>query len=70
MKWIRIEEKLPKPDTLCLVSCGAGGYHIVQYDNNGARHHWVPIYGGCCFNSILWNLQYITHWMPLPKSPK
>ena len=67
-KWISVDIKLPKSDTLCVVSCGAAGYHLAQYDDNGSRHHWIPIYGGCSFNSILRNLQYITHWMPLPST--
>ncbi len=69
-EWISVKDKLPSEDTLCVVSCDVAGIHLARYDPTRRSQHWVPVYGGCCFSSILWGLQYITHWIPIPEQIK
>ncbi len=70
MKWISVEEKLPKHGTLCIAHCGAWGCHLVVYDETGQSNHWSPTYGCCSYASIIYNLSNITHWMAVPNLTK
>lgn len=60
MEWFNIKDALPKDNTWNVVF-GPRHYQIAEYNGNG---FWSPCYG-CNY----WNLQDITHWMPMPRPP-
>lgn len=65
MEWTRISDKLPEEFTLNLTFGMKVGFQIAEYLQKG---HWDP-YGHNGLGNY-WNLQFITHWMPLPKKPR
>ena len=69
MKWTKVKDELPKTDDNVIFNYKSiiGG----KYDDNNN----VTI--GCYMNNIgLWyrhddiQIDYVTHWMPLPTKPK
>jgi hypothetical protein len=68
MKWISIEEKLPKIGTECIVSCGGvTQWMCVIWD--GKEFVWADEYeyGESAFDPF--PSEEATHWMPFPKGP-
>jgi len=61
IKWISVEDKLPEDDRDVLV----------YYGNNRCGVEWINWVKGKCYG---WcgedNIVSVTHWMPLPESPK
>ena len=66
MKWISVDDKLPKQDEVVLVFYGKDevrkeigidffGYHLGDRDENDWNLYRFPV--------------EVTHWMPLPKKP-
>lgn len=58
MKWIKVEEKLPKQDML-----------ILLWDGEHIRTGWHTNNG---WETECWHFRdgQITHWLPLPEAPK
>lgn len=64
MKWISIEDQLPKEDRLYLIYAISGDIRCplittAWFDPRDKRWSFLP---------IIW-IDAITHWMPLPEPP-
>ena len=58
MKWISVEDRLPKKDTECLVF-EDGVMHVTEYVG-WTDLEWFNVHGG----------HFPSHWMPLPEPPE
>lgn len=66
MKWNKCVDKLPKDNQECLVA-----FHIIPGDAGcGHAFHMATYFKG---EFLTWelsrNINYVTHWMKLPKGP-
>ena len=59
--WIPVKERLPEVRTWVLCFCRANSFDVFRMTEEG---HWQ--YG----NRSVYMKGYVTHWMPLPQSPK
>ena len=50
-KWIKVSDRLPEPDTLCLVRALTA---------KGQQYAWIARYNG-----KHWSTPRITHWQPI-----
>lgn len=66
MKWIECKKILPKNEEECLVA-----FHIIPGDEGCG--HAFSLATFLDFTFYTWErnrqLNYVTHWMPLPKGP-
>ena len=73
-EWVRVEERLPESIVnKVLVYCENGYIGYGHYEKYQGEETWYNLESGEPFAS--WNLENcspykVTHWMPLPKSPK
>ena len=66
MKWIKVEDKLPKAGQDVLVWCGwcqSAGYKQARRRKKGNGFLWATEDG---MNPIF----HVTHWMPSPNRPR
>lgn len=64
-RWISIEDRLPENmESVILYSPEDGRFvgHIEIYENHSVKYEWAT-------NDYNYNLNHVTHWQPLPKSP-
>ena len=61
MRWIPVSERLPERD----------GFYLVLEDVNqvAGYYHWCRAFGWNTDGGRI-NIQSVTHWMPLPETPK
>ena len=59
MKWISVNDALPKLDKECLVITEDGALETAIYHNSGTRKH--PKYEW--FSQCCHGVEYVTHWM-------
>lgn len=67
MKWISIDNRLPLPGQAVLVALYSGIVTVAYRKTINGKKTWQlygPIQDICDIDN-----DYITHWMPLPKSP-
>lgn len=57
-KWISVDERLPKDDSVVLVL--DNNEYIIGWYKDGSFGEWNGVY----------ELRQVTHWMPLPDPPK
>jgi len=62
--WISVEDRMPKPRTLCVVV-----FHLLHCPPS------LQQIGIAYFNGLYWDssdvlFPVVTHWIPLPKPPK
>jgi hypothetical protein len=62
-QWISVKDRLPEMNDLCLVSTQFERVRIAQY-------RWESWLFDDGFSAVQQLLNYVTHWMPLPKPPK
>lgn len=73
-KWISVKERLPKESSNILLFDGtevfAGTYNIGER-RDGSQYAFFGIQGcdGICYGNFE-RQEFISHWMPLPESPK
>ena len=60
--WICVKERLPEDDGLYIVCKTVRGYRI-SFEARWSCKHWLSVVKDM-------QLEYITHWMPLPEPPK
>lgn len=74
MKWISVTERLPNYGDIVLIfedSHWNRGVEVAKFikddvfGNNKTQYSWVAPQG-----PMSWFGQYVSHWMPLPDSPK
>jgi len=61
MKWISVNDRLPKIDESVLVCCAGDDESCGVYYRERGTGCWYP--GG-------WPIENTTHWMSLPELPK
>jgi hypothetical protein len=63
-KWISVEERLPEKSGRYLINLGNGWVEECWFDHLEKR--WEEEHGDYSEDVT----EYVTHWMPLPNSPK
>jgi len=66
MKWISVDEEMPRSDTFVLI-CLCGKFQKVSYYFMDSFGKWFST------DYDIWDKVYtdeVTHWMPLPKLPQ
>jgi len=64
MEWIKVADKLPEEGQIVIYYFSVTGIDIGQYNKD--EETGINVFSGC--NG--WLGDDVTHWMPLPKSPK
>ena len=59
MKWISVEDALPKFGARVLCKCRANIYEVLTWTVDGWEHDPQHVYMS----------GFVTHWMPLPEPP-
>ena len=59
-RWVPVTERLPDKRKWVLCRCEANIIEVLRWENNEWYHDSMHVYYP----------SFVTHWMPLPKSPK
>jgi hypothetical protein len=67
-EWISVKDRLPEFDKLILCHDTQKTYIAFRHKENEYNEHWQICENSCCLCNGCTGA--ITHWMPLPESPK
>ena len=63
-EWISVRKRLPPKNRRVLCYCSGRFTEVLEYCNDDDDGN--PLFWGTMSPSV----NYVTHWMPLPKAPK
>jgi len=67
MNWISVDEKLPEEFSQLLIAYNKKVYLATYYDE---QWRYLDDIGGYVFSIDEEDMQYVTHWIPLPTPPE
>ena len=69
-EWISVDERLPENDVIVIGYTPCDGFMFVGYYHEEKKYDWKVWHIITAMRSTKVITKKVTHWMPLPESPK